>query len=322
VMMMPEEDAILQSPSLLQPLLSAAGGKVNNKKLKKPAGESTGRWTKDEHNTFLDGLRIHGKEWKKIANMIATRSVVQIRTHAQKYFQKLAKSHEIQGKEIPDDLVSTATNPKHHSRIKSASISNRIIKETEVDESLPTPVVKPQMTDSSKRKSPKRSNLKRKEENTFSSRLTITIGGTALTEEAKTRSSRDAEDFKWLVSGMGKLPDSSPTSVNDLGFYRSFGNGEDIVGEDIFPLDSTESKDTPIKKSEEIDIMSDELSQLCDTESIKDWINDDDTDLDLLSCEDAISGGLESQPDEIGPLSTFVFGDEFTSPSAKRLKIE
>lgn len=40
---------------------------------------------------FVHGLRLHGKEWKKIALMIPTRTVVQIRTHAQKYFQKLEK---------------------------------------------------------------------------------------------------------------------------------------------------------------------------------------------------------------------------------------
>ena len=40
---------------------------------------------------FLDGLKVHGKGWKQIAQMIKTRSVVQIRTHAQKYFQKLSK---------------------------------------------------------------------------------------------------------------------------------------------------------------------------------------------------------------------------------------
>lgn len=47
-----------------------------------------GRWTKDEHELFLTGLANHGKSWKKIAQMIRTRTLVQIRTHAQKYLQK------------------------------------------------------------------------------------------------------------------------------------------------------------------------------------------------------------------------------------------
>lgn len=52
---------------------------------------NTGRWSKEEHAIFMEGLRTHGKEWKTIAQMVETRTVVQIRTHAQKYFQKLAK---------------------------------------------------------------------------------------------------------------------------------------------------------------------------------------------------------------------------------------
>jgi SHAQKYF class myb-like DNA-binding protein len=51
-----------------------------------------GRWTGEEHILFLKGLEMHGKGWKKIAKLIKTRTVVQIRTHAQKYFQKLAKA--------------------------------------------------------------------------------------------------------------------------------------------------------------------------------------------------------------------------------------
>jgi SHAQKYF class myb-like DNA-binding protein len=51
-----------------------------------------GRWSREEHAAFMEGLRMHGREWKKIAAMIPSRTVVQIRTHAQKFFQKQAKS--------------------------------------------------------------------------------------------------------------------------------------------------------------------------------------------------------------------------------------
>jgi SHAQKYF class myb-like DNA-binding protein len=60
--------------------------------------ESTGRWTKEEHEAFLSALQTYGKEWKKVAAKVKTRTVVQTRTHAQKYFQKLAKVVE-NGKE-------------------------------------------------------------------------------------------------------------------------------------------------------------------------------------------------------------------------------
>ncbi|GAX16962.1 hypothetical protein FisN_5Hh340 [Fistulifera solaris] len=66
--------------------------------------EHTGRWTKAEHEAFLAGLKMYGKEWKKVAARVKTRTVVQTRTHAQKYFQKLHKTAEDSG----NDYVSRA----------------------------------------------------------------------------------------------------------------------------------------------------------------------------------------------------------------------
>ena len=58
------------------------------------SGENTGRWTAEEHNLFLQGLELHGKGWKKIAGLIKSRTFVQIRTHAQKYFQKVGEDED------------------------------------------------------------------------------------------------------------------------------------------------------------------------------------------------------------------------------------
>ena len=44
---------------------------------------------------FLKGLQIHGKSWKKISEIVKTRTVVQIRTHAQKYLIKLEKAKKV-----------------------------------------------------------------------------------------------------------------------------------------------------------------------------------------------------------------------------------
>jgi SHAQKYF class myb-like DNA-binding protein len=68
----------------------------------------TGRWTKEEHAIFLEGLKHYGKDWKKLAVMIKSRTVVQIRTHAQKYFQKAKKLGDFQ---IPLHSTSMMTMP-------------------------------------------------------------------------------------------------------------------------------------------------------------------------------------------------------------------
>jgi len=78
------------------------------------AGENTGRWTAEEHRLFLQGLEQHGKGWKKIASLIKSRTVVQIRTHAQKYFQKLAKSK--QGGEDSEHAGGGAGGSSGHGR--------------------------------------------------------------------------------------------------------------------------------------------------------------------------------------------------------------
>jgi len=53
--------------------------------------EKTGRWTDEEHTRFLHGLELFGKKWTKVADIVGTRTTVQVRSHAQKYFQKLEK---------------------------------------------------------------------------------------------------------------------------------------------------------------------------------------------------------------------------------------
>jgi Myb-like DNA-binding domain len=37
-----------------------------------------GRWTKEEHNRFMEGLELFDKDWKLIANIVKTRTTVQV----------------------------------------------------------------------------------------------------------------------------------------------------------------------------------------------------------------------------------------------------
>ncbi|CAN0022621.1 unnamed protein product, partial [Laminaria digitata] len=51
--------------------------------------QNTRRWTKEEHNLFLRGLDLHGRDWKHIASLVGTRTVKQTRTHAHKHFRNI-----------------------------------------------------------------------------------------------------------------------------------------------------------------------------------------------------------------------------------------
>ncbi|KAE9356414.1 hypothetical protein PF008_g3642 [Phytophthora fragariae] len=74
---------------------------------------NTGRWTEAEHKLFLQGLETFPyRAWKKIATLIKTRTVVQIRTHAQKYYQKLEKEEaRLKEREAQDRAAIAAGAP-------------------------------------------------------------------------------------------------------------------------------------------------------------------------------------------------------------------
>ena len=52
-----------------------------------------GRWSNDEKKLFILGLKIFGKDFKSIQKLVKSRSLVQIRSHSQKYFKKIYKKN-------------------------------------------------------------------------------------------------------------------------------------------------------------------------------------------------------------------------------------
>lgn len=58
----------------------------------KDSKPNSGAWTCQEHELFLKGHKIHGRNWALISKeFVKTRSRMQVASHAQKYFQKEIK---------------------------------------------------------------------------------------------------------------------------------------------------------------------------------------------------------------------------------------
>lgn len=65
-----------------------------------------GRWTKEEHQRFVEALKIYGKNWKKVEEHVASRSGAQIRSHAQKFFNRIQKELNVNKGEAIENIAN------------------------------------------------------------------------------------------------------------------------------------------------------------------------------------------------------------------------
>uniref|UniRef100_A0A0D9WT35 Uncharacterized protein n=1 Tax=Leersia perrieri TaxID=77586 RepID=A0A0D9WT35_9ORYZ len=85
--------APLQPPMAVPAPAGMAGGE-EARKVRKPYTITKSResWTEPEHDKFLEALQLFDRDWKKIEAYVGSKTVIQIRSHAQKYFLKVQKN--------------------------------------------------------------------------------------------------------------------------------------------------------------------------------------------------------------------------------------
>ena len=77
-----------------------------------------GRWSYDEQIKFIDSLSKYGTNWKQINKVISTRSLPQIRSHDQKFYQrlKLCKNEEL-GIDFTKDEIKNIKDMINHIKL-------------------------------------------------------------------------------------------------------------------------------------------------------------------------------------------------------------
>lgn len=106
-----------------------------------------GRWSAEEHVAFQDGLKRYGANWRaiqrlvraanaallfvmrldvsrsKLPTQVPTRTLIQIRTHAQKYFNKLGVGNDPAGGLLPRTSDEELASPQSFAGPRGAQLS-------------------------------------------------------------------------------------------------------------------------------------------------------------------------------------------------------
>ena len=63
---------------------------MDSNQSKKTSKQFSGRWSRSEHERFLKGVEKYGRNWTQIQKVVKSRSLTQVRSHAQKIFLKMS----------------------------------------------------------------------------------------------------------------------------------------------------------------------------------------------------------------------------------------
>jgi len=108
----------------------------------------TGRWTPDEKILFLYGLKMFGKgRWKKMSIYLPHRSLVQIKSHAQKVLKRQQAGENIfrrleENRCEIDNLVMQAASQREALRMTNRNVNTACMKQRQQQKRLDVPLTK------------------------------------------------------------------------------------------------------------------------------------------------------------------------------------
>lgn len=114
---------------------------INKPSSNKSGSKATGRWTKEEHQRFVEGLKKFGKNWKLVEEHVGTRNGAQIRSHAQKFFNRLEREFNLKFEDLnlqSDKLKFEETLKliSGHSPTTTSTAQETPVKESKVPEKI------------------------------------------------------------------------------------------------------------------------------------------------------------------------------------------
>ncbi|XP_051143541.1 protein REVEILLE 6-like [Andrographis paniculata] len=111
-----------------------------SKKVRKPYTITKSResWTEPEHDKFLEALHLFDRDWKKIEAFVGSKTVIQIRSHAQKYFLKVQKTGT--NEHLPPPRPKRkAAHPYPHKASKTAPAGSQELSSFQASPAIPDP---------------------------------------------------------------------------------------------------------------------------------------------------------------------------------------
>lgn len=107
---------LIEEPDPFEEDAQSPPGKFKKKSTKSKLNQgnkvyNNGRWSKEEHEKFLEAIKIHGRNWRKVQEYVGTRTSTQARSHAQKVLPHPSSGEGITGSHNSTSTTLTKNSP-------------------------------------------------------------------------------------------------------------------------------------------------------------------------------------------------------------------